>query len=99
MLIYAPYRIGFLGSCWLCDISGTGLGVLELTWMGTVPNLVMLGHVQYIVCIELHVDGIKSQEQIEKLRVLFISVNHKLCSQEVFAMTQQRIFNALVFMS
>lgn len=99
MLIYAPYKRGFLGSCWLCDISGADLGVLELTWLGTVPNLVMLSNVQYIVCIELHIYGIKSEEQIEKLRVLFLSANHKLCSQKVFAMTQQRIFDALVFMS
>lgn len=73
MFIYRPasYKIRFLGSCWLYDINGTGLGVLELTWLGIVPNLLLLGHVQWIVCIEMHLYGIKSEEQIEKLRGFF----------------------------
>lgn len=56
LLIYqsAPCKIGFLGSCWLHDINGTGLGILELTWLSTVPDLLLLGRVRCIVCIQLH---------------------------------------------
>ena len=52
--------------------------------------------VQCTVCIQLLLHTIKSEEQIEKF-YFFLTENHKLCSQEVYAVAQQRILHGFVF--
>lgn len=98
MLIYqsVPHKIGFLGSCWCHFHSMASVWVLGLTFLGTVPNSLFLS---LLFCIQYSAAFMhnKSEDQIFFF-FNFLTRNHKLCSQEVYAMTQQ-ILHTFAFMS
>lgn len=80
-------------------LNGTGLGPRANLPRHSTKLTFSWSSVQYIVCIQLLLYAIKSEEQIEKFYFFFLTNNHKLRSQEVYAVAQQRILHAFVFMS